>query len=377
MTEGNGSPAAEAEIPRLCKGPWVADLVAGAEFVGFYVARNARLVDFRDPGRGRYLRMQLLDRTGVIDARLWNGAEEVFDQVKDRGPLKVAGVVETFREELQVNVRRMRPALPEELDIADFVRVTTRDPAAMWESVMQAIGDIEDSHLAAVVRHFYGDLDWASRFIEAPSARRIHHAYRSGFLEHIYELLILARPLMELYPEIDSDMLRAGILLHDIGKLKELDWGWDTDLTLEGHLVGHIVLGARMVARAIDAVDGFPRARAAELLHLIVSHHGRLEWGSPRQPKSIEAVALHHLDNLDAQVNRAKLLTESARTNGEHWTPYDRALGRSLYAGDGRFSSSVETRARESTSPGRSPGMFLQKVQMRPPVSDRDIMSDA
>jgi 3'-5' exoribonuclease len=216
-----------------------------------------------------------------------------------------------------VNVRRLRVALPEELDIADLVRVTGRDPAAMWETVTQAVGGIEDARLAAVVRHFYADSEWASRFIEAPAARRIHHAYRSGLLEHVYELIILARPL------------------HDIGKLEELAWGWDTDLTLEGHLVGHIVLGARKVARAINVVDGFPKARAAELLHLVVSHHGRLEWGSPRRPKSIEAVALHYLDNMDAQVNRIKLLTETARTNGDPWTPCDRLLGRSLYSRNG------------------------------------------
>jgi len=270
-----------------------------------------------------------------IDLTGRKAAGEVFDLAEEGGPVKVAGAVETFREELQVNVRRLRVALPEELDIADFVRVTGRDPAAMWETVMQAVGGIEDAHLAAVVRHFFADSEWASLFIVAPAARRIHHAYRSGFLEHVCELIILARPLMELYPEIDRDLLHAGILLHDIGKLEELDWGWDTDLTLEGHLMGHIVLGARKVARAIDVIDGFPKERAAELLHLVVSHHGRLEWGSPRRPKSIEAVALHHLDNLDAQVNRIKLLTETARTNGDPWTPYDRLLGRSLYSGNG------------------------------------------
>jgi 3'-5' exoribonuclease len=342
MSEEGMSPGPERDTPRPCKGPWVADLAAGAEFVGFYVARNPRLVDFRDPGRGKYLRMQLLDRTGVIEARLWDGAEELFDQVKEGGPVKVAGGVETFREELQVNVRRLRRASPEEVDIADFARVTARDPAAMWEAVMLAVGGIGDANLAAVVRHFYADPDWTSRFTEAPAARRIHHAYRSGFLEHVYELILLARPLMELYPEIDQDLLCAGILLHDIGKLEELDWGWDTDLTLEGHLVGHIVLGSRRVASAIDAIGGFPKARAAELLHLVVSHHGRLEWGSPRQPKSIEAVALHHLDNLDAQVNRIKLLTETARANGDPWTPYDRLMGRSLYSGSGAVAFSED-----------------------------------
>ncbi|MCX6026477.1 MAG: HD domain-containing protein [Chloroflexi bacterium] len=215
----------------------------------------------------------------------------------------------------------------------------------MWETVMQAVGDIEDAHLASVVRHFYGNLDWASRFIEAPSARRIHHAYRSGFLEHIHELLVLAKPLMELYPEVNRDLLRAGILLHDIGKLEELTWGWDTDLTLERHLMGHIVIGAQMVGRAIEAIEGFPKARTTELLHLVVSHHGQLEWGSPRRPKSIEAIALHPLDNLDAQVNRILLLTESARANGHPWTAYDRMLGRSLYSGNGTGPPAEDTGA--------------------------------
>jgi len=208
-------------------------------------------------------------------------------------------------------------------------------------------GSIGDPHLAAVVRHFYGNMEWAARFIEAPSARRIHHAYRSGFLEHVYELLVLAKPLLELYPEMDRDLLLAGILLHDIGKLEELTWGWDTDLTDEGHLIGHIVLGARMVGRAIDAVHGFPKERAAELLHLVVSHHGRLEWGSPRRPKSIEAIALHYLDNLDAQVNRIKMLTQNARANGEAWTAYDRMLRRSLYVGNGRKPDAHVPDARE------------------------------
>jgi len=332
----------KSEFPKPPKGPWVADLKPDSEFIGYYVARNPRLDPFRDPTRGKYLRMQLLDRTGLIEARMWDGAEAVFEEIKGCGPVKVDGLVDRFREELQVNICRMRAALEEEVDIGDFIRVTQRDPTAMWKTIMGAASSVRDPHLASVLHYFYGDVEWAARFVEAPSARRIHHSYRSGLLEHIYELLTLVEPLLDLYPEIDRDMLLAGILLHDIGKLEELSWGWDTDLTDEGHLVGHIVIGAQVVSRAIEAIDGFPKERAAELLHLVVSHHGRLEWGSPRRPKSIEAVALHHLDNLDAQVNRIKLLTESVRTNGEHWTPYDRSLRRSLYAGNGRYSGAAQ-----------------------------------
>jgi len=336
----------KADREKPDKGPWVSDLKAGMDFVGFYVARNPRLDPFRDPTRGKYLRMQLVDRTGFIEARMWEGAEEIFEEVNGGGPVKVAGVVESFREERQVKVWRMRAAREEEVNIADMMRSTPRDVHEMRETVKEAIAAIQDPNLSALVRHFYADSDWTVRFLEAPSARRVHHPYFGGFLEHTYELLVLAQALMGLYPEIDGDLLLAGILLHDIGKLEELRWGFDTDYTDEGRLLGHIVLGERSVSRAIERIEGFPKERALEVLHLVVSHHGRYEWGSPRRPKSIEAVALHYLDNLDAQVNRFKLLTEHARANGDTWTSYDKMLRRSLYAGNGT-DLTVEEDARE------------------------------
>ncbi len=323
------------EIEKPDKGPWVSDLQLGMEFIGFYVTRNPRLDHFRDPSRGKYLRMQLVDRTGFIEARMWEGAEEIFEGINGGAPVKVAGVVESFREDLQVNVWRIRAAKDGEVDIADMMRATERDIGEMWDILQEVINDFQDHHLSTLVRHFYTDSDWVASFMEAPSARRVHHSYYNGFLEHTYELLVLAQPLMTLYPEIDRDLLVAGILLHDIGKLEELSWGFDTNYTDEGRLLGHIILGERMISRVIETMDGFPKDRALEILHLVISHHGRYEWGSPRRPKSIEAVALHYLDNLDAQVNRFKLLTENARANGESWTSYDRMLRRSLYAGNG------------------------------------------
>lgn len=315
------------------KGPWVADLEEGMEIVGYYVARNPRLDPFRDPGRGKYLRLQLVDKTGTIEARMWEDAEECFDQVSGGSPIKVAAVVESFREELQAKISRLRAAREGEVDLADMMRTTERDVEKMKGVVREAIKSIQEPHLLQLVRHFYGNADWVGRFMEAPAARHVHHAYFAGFLEHVYELLVLCGPLLELYPEIDRDLLIVGILLHDIGKLEELEWGFDTDYTDGGHLLGHIVLGERAVSRAIDAMDGFPEGLALEVLHMIVAHHGRHEWGSPRRPKSMEAIALHHLDNLDAQVNRFKQLTMESRTKGERWTAYDRMLRRSLYVG--------------------------------------------
>jgi len=233
---------AKQGVEKSDKGPWVVDLQLGMEFIGYYVARNPRLDSFRDACRGKYLRMQLLDRTGVIEARMWEGAEEIFEEINGGGPIKVAGTVENFRDTPQINVWRLRPARDEEVDISDMIRTTEREVGAMWDFVFKAMEGIQDTHLAALVRYFYADSEWVVRFMEAPSARRVHHSCHGGFLEHTYELLVLARPLLELYPEIDADLLISGILLHDIGKMEELSWGFDTDYTDEDHRSSGITL---------------------------------------------------------------------------------------------------------------------------------------
>jgi 3'-5' exoribonuclease len=316
------------------KGPWVSSLQPGDEFIGFYVARNPRLDPFRDATKGKYMRLQLADRSGTVQARIWEEAEQAAEQITDGTPVKIDGLAELYNEELQVQIRRFRAARNGEVRREDLVNTSGRDPEHMWLTVQQAIEQVNDPHLAALVRYFYDSIPIAARLLEMPAARVIHHSYMSGLLEHCYELLVLARPLMDLYPEIDRDLLLAGILLHDIGKLEEYDFDYDISVTDAGKLIGHVVLSESMVSRAIRSIEGFPKEREHELLHLVISHHGRYEWGAARRPKSLEAIALHHLDNLDAQVNRFNLLLTSARERGKSWTDYDRMLGRMLYAGD-------------------------------------------
>lgn len=316
------------------KGPWVSELEPGDEFIGFYVARNPRLDPFRDPTKGKYMRLQLADRSGFVQARIWEEAEQASQHIADGTPIKIDGLAELYDEELQVQVRRFRPARNGEVRREDMVNSSKRDLEQMWLTVQAAIGQVKDPYLAALLRYFYANISTAARLLEVPAARVIHHSYISGLLEHCFELLFLARPLLDLYPEIDRDLLIAGILLHDIGKLDEYDFDYDISVTDAGKLLGHVVLSESRVSRAIRSIEGFPQKREHELLHLIISHHGRYEWGAARRPKSLEAIALHHLDNLDAQVNRFNLLLGDARTNGRSWTDYDRMLGRMLYAGD-------------------------------------------
>ncbi len=316
------------------KGPWVSDIQPGNEFIGFYVARNPRLNPYSDPSKGKYMRFLLSDRTGYVQARIWEDAEPAAEVITNSIPIKVEGVAELYNGEVQVHIRRFRLAREGEVQRDDLIKGSSRDVEQMWVVVQNAIDQVQDPQISSLLRYFFEDIGFTSKFLEIPAAKVIHHANLSGLLEHCYELVLLAQPLLELYPEIDRDLLLAGILLHDIGKLEEYDYEYDTSVTDAGKLIGHVVISERIVSRAISSIGGFSKSRENEILHLIVSHHGRYEWGAARRPKSLEAIALHHLDNLDAQVNRFNLLLEHARGAGKVWTDYDRLLGRMLYAGE-------------------------------------------
>lgn len=315
------------------KGPWVLELEDGEQFIGFYLARDPRLESFRDPSRGSYLRLTVADRSGQIEARVWEQAEQAAAAIQENQVVKIEGEVERYRDQLQVKVVQLRAAQEGEVDLADLIPTTQRDVEMMWADLDRRIEALEEPHLKALARHFFANRAFRQRFDEIPAAQRIHHAYRGGLLEHVYEVLHLSDALVDLYPEIDRDLLTIGILLHDIGKLKELESALDPTYTDQGQLIGHLALGAAAVAEAMNAIEGFPEELAWQMHHLILSHHGRREWGSPRVPKTLEAIALHHLEHLDGEVNRFRGLLAEAQAKGDRWTTFNRGLGRSLFAG--------------------------------------------
>lgn len=316
------------------KGPWVTDLEQGMEFIGFYVAREVRLIKFRDPSRGHYLSLHLVDRTGEIEARAWENAERVAEELEKTSVVKVHGAVEIYSDRLQVRILRLRPAKEVDFAHADLVPTTARDVEVMETTVMEAVSSIIDPHLAVLVHLFFDDPVFRNEFFSVPAARLIHHAYRSGLLEHTYEVLTLCGPLLDMYPEINRDLLITGILLHDIGKIKELEFDITASYTDLGKLIGHVVLSEELIVGKLAEIPQFPEDLALQLCHMVLAHHGRHEWGSPRRPKTLEAIALHLLENLDAQVNRFNRLVREAKRAGRTWTDFDTSLGRSLYAGD-------------------------------------------
>ncbi len=315
------------------KGPWIKDLKEGQRFIGFYLIRNPSLESFKDPTRGKYIRLLLADRSGMMEARVWENAEQVVSEMEGQPIQKVEAEVESFRDQLQARILRIRPAKEDEYELSDLRPTTQRNIEEMDALIEETINSLTDTHLKAVVKYFYDQEEFRTAFQEAPAATRIHHAFIGGLLEHTYEVLLLAQKLMELYPQINRDLLMAGILLHDIGKLSEFKWEIDIEYTTRGKLLGHVVIGSEMVGHAIQTIPNFPEDLALQLQHMILAHHGRYEYGSPRRPKTLEAIALHQLENLDAQVNRFATLIQEAKKLDRDWTTYDHMLGRSLYAG--------------------------------------------
>jgi len=315
------------------KGTFIVDLIAGERVTGFFLVRHKQLEPFRDRSRGEFLTLILGDRSGQILARVWEGAVELAEQFAEGEIVKIAGDVEEYLDRTQIIVNKLRRAEEPEYDLADFLPATQKNVDEMLGVVQGVIESLRDPNLSALVHYFYDDADFRTHLAQAPSARRVHHAYLGGLLEHLVEVLTLADTVLKLYPEINADLLHTGALLHDVGKVREYTWARDIDYTDEGRLIGHIVLGEEMVSRAIEQFPGFPEELSLRVRHMLVSHHGRYEWGSPRRPQTLEAIALHHLENLGAQINRFRSLLAARREPGQAWTDYDRLLDRQLYAG--------------------------------------------
>jgi len=315
------------------KEQFVRDLREGDRVLSFFLVKHKQLEYFRDRTKGQFLTLSLGDKTGQILARVWEKAPQLAETFEEGDVVKVLGKVEEYLGRLQVIVARLRPAKEDEYELEDFLPHTERDIAEMLTTVRDAIAAVENPYLRALLDSFFADEEFVAAFSRAPAARRIHHAYLGGLLEHTVEVIALCQTVLTLYPQINRDLLITGALLHDVGKIKEFTYQRDIDYTDEGRLLGHVVLSERMITERMADIPDFPPELALRLRHLVVSHHGRYEWGSPRRPKTLEACALHYIENLDAQVNRFAQIIAARRDKTKPWTEYDTLLKRYLYAG--------------------------------------------
>jgi len=280
-----------------------------------------------------YLRLRLSDRTGEIEGRIWDGVED-FSPLFARGDfVKIKAQVTSYQDQLQLNIKSLKRCDQNEVSLDEFLPSCSRDPQEMLEELIEIGETIENRYLKDLVMAFLRSSQFSDLFKRAPSAKRLHHVYLGGLLEHTLSVAHLIQEIQGHYPEINHDLLLAGGILHDVGKVHELSYQKTFDYTDEGRLLGHIVIGVEMVDKEIEQIEEFPSELAMLVKHLILSHHGEYEWGSPKRPKILEAEILHHLDDLDAKVNGIQGLMEK-REEGARWTEYHRMLERFFFIGD-------------------------------------------
>jgi 3'-5' exoribonuclease len=250
-----------------------------------------------------YLNLILGDKTGQIEGRVWDVSDPRIEKVFDRGDIvKVRGSVSRFDERNQVKVDILRKAQPGEVEKADLLPATTFDVAVLWKQLQSYIESIANPDLRRLLDALLADPLIAAAYREAPAARQLHHAWLGGLLEHVVSLLGLAERVAAHYKLLDRDLLLTGVILHDIGKIRELSWEVGFEYTIEGTLLGHIQMGIDLVEKTIAGLPDFPSRLRTLVLHMILSHHGKLEFGSPKLPMIPEALALNFVDDLDAKM---------------------------------------------------------------------------
>jgi 3'-5' exoribonuclease len=291
-----------------------------------------------------YIQLDLRDRTGAISARLWNAPEQLFRSFENGDFLLAKGKVQLFQGSLQVILNHLQRVPAEQIDLTDFLPHTPKDVNKLYDRLRVLLRSLSDPHLRALAECFLMDGDLVQAMCKVPAGVRMHHAYLGGLLEHVVTMLEVADRIAPVYPEINRDLLLMGVFLHDIGKLRELTSDRGFAYTDEGQLVGHIVLGVEMLmeqAKRVPDLTGepVPLELLLRLRHLIVSHHGAIEFGSPTLPMTPEAIALHYLDNLDAKIH--SFTREIREDRGDSaWTPFNTATQRRLFKG-GRGGAAV------------------------------------
>ena len=352
------------------KGVFVKDLVEGLEVEGVFLVQRKSTRRTRE-GRP-FLGLVLYDRSGTVDGQVWDDSEAFGVSFAERDFLRVRGIVDRFRDRLQLRVAACALCLREELSPEDFLPSSSRPAGEMRAELSSRIRSVANPHLRALLERFEVDSGLMNAITLSPAASVVHHDFVGGLLEHTLSLMAAADAIARVYPDVDRDLLLAGAFLHDLGKVRELEPVPGFPYSDEGQLIGHIVLGYEITMREVDALPGFPPELRTELGHLILSHQGEYEWGSPKRPKTLEAIVLHYLDNLDSKVNvfRKAVGGDAAAGRPGSWTEYVRTLGRALYRGARRTSGrAAEEAARGHRHLAREGGRRGQ-VPAEPPPPD-------
>lgn len=285
-----------------------------------------------------YLTVDLRDKTGVLNGRMWNVTEESCQHVVTGGFVRIRGKVQLYQGTLQLILTHIDAVPPSGVDLEDFESMTSAKVEELLSELRAILLGFENPQLRTLMECFLLDDALMALLAETPAGVKAHHAYRGGLVEHVVSLMKVARKICEVYVDLDAELLLAGVFLHDIGKLRELSVETGFVYTDEGQLLGHLVIGVEMLSEKIRQVEQltgspFDNELAWRLKHMIVSHHGTYEFGSPRLPMTPEAVALHLIDNLDAKLHEFFRSIQDDPNSGSHWTLFIPRLDRKIFKG--------------------------------------------
>jgi 3'-5' exoribonuclease len=333
------------------KTPFVTDLGSEQSITTFFLVHEKEIRNTRE-GKA-YLRLELGDRSGTIEARMWDQFDAVVKDINRDDFVKVQARVEIYRNKPQLSLQNLRLAKPEEIDLADFLPHTKEDVGKLYAQLLEYAGSISNPWLKKLTTGILNDPKIAARFKRAPAAKVMHHAYLGGLLEHVISLCGLAKQIAAHYPELDVDLLLTAAILHDVGKLDELCYERAVNYTVEGQLLGHIMMEFESVSKAMDTIEGFPTNLKTVVQHMLISHHGQYEFGSPKLPMIREALAFHYMDDLDSKLAAARAAL--ALDSGEpEWSAYSGALGRKFL----RLDEFLKTTTSKSEENVPNPKLF-------------------
>ena len=283
-----------------------------------------------------YLQVSLSDRSGIVNAMQWNANQTVYDSFENGDYVIAQGTTQFFNGNLQIIVQKLTTADPARVDDAEFHVLSNESIGQLLVQLRQFVDSISNVQLKSLACFYLDNDELTSKLSQAPAGVKNHHAYQGGLLHHVVSLMELVDVVAPKYPDVDRDLVLIGVLLHDLSKIDELSYQKGFEYTDEGQLVGHLVMGVELLGKMIRDwevanSDVFPNDLAIQLKHLIVSHHGEYEYGSPKLPMTLEAVMLHFLDNMDAKLFQFNQAMSSEANPDSQWTPYIASIGRKLY----------------------------------------------
>ncbi len=320
-----------------------------------------KIIGMAKNGRA-YMTLKLMDRTGEVEGRIWDKVDELSALFDKDDFVRVSGKASVYMGKMQLVIQQLEPVAEAAIDLADFLPVSKRPVADMLNQLESIVQGLADPHLKGLMSAFLADEAFLASYTRAPAAKAMHHVYLGGLLEHSLAVATLASDICGHYPDLNQDLLVVGALLHDVGKVAELRYQRSFEYTDAGKLLGHIVIGVELVEEKLRGVADFPQELAVHLKHLLLSHHGQYEFGSPKRPKTMEAVILNFLDDLDSKINGVRTHIEREPDSDSAWTQYHRHYDRYFFKGVMKTkspasmekSTSTDSRTKETSAGSRA-----------------------